>query len=978
MDSLIEDYVINRDRTLEIPKQLAGNVSNGSVKIVTIVEQLGKYLTSTEISKRALGTQLLSKILTNLNEYHLLVDEVYYLVMFYCDRLKDTPSVTPHVLEGLLSMVTHQKLSSKDVVNIIRSINRELHNQSLPQSDRKMVYMIYYTLLTNYISDVKLIGSEFVLCYIQAMDGEKDPRNLLIVFSSIPIITRQLDISVLTEELFEVISCYFPINFTPVPSTDFNSISKESLSLGLCNSLVSTPKFAELSIMLCLDKLSSDLHSSKLDSLLVLAAGFPVFGSKSLLPHMEVLWLSLMKEIFQPVGRNIEQEALNVLTSLSKALSSDDNLNQLLSLIHKDCGRHLCEPEFKLMKPAAMIVIAVAKGCIGASLAVIKQFLPLLTQQIIRETTMTSKQLIIEVVLNLIKTIKLHNSNDAGTCFAEHFKPLLPVLLSLLFNNSHTPLIIIVMATLSSLIELHYLPAEHVEECVKNFMTLASGHSEVPVRDEAVKSLGIISRYNQSIISDCVLPIVLELKDVPLCLDIIKSVSTTYNIITVTLTHLIKALEEGIDDKPEDYLVLISDAVHVIISASKSQSETVTFIHLNILPNIINLCVSASCSDVILDHLSSSIYHHMLSLDINTSIDYSNCVINSFITNDVSSYLNITSHLSVSPWQQRGLISILISILRSCFQESLEVNGIKLLTHLIQFVLSQLDSSFPSLYRGIACLSNKLPDNNEFIDVINQSYMNMWSVVSDPGYDNERRLLALHVILWMTKGLVVRSHILGINASTKLMSLYEDQVTSKYIPNGFHIILSDSDNTLTIDGHADIKLFYRQRLFGVCVPKLIDMFHSYNSSIVRESILTTLSHFMQLIPKQVLTPFLPKLFPLLMTSLDVSPVAGEDSLIISSVEALRSLVLESPDIINLHVATIISLLLKLAMTHPKMSVRAPCVKCINALCSLPPHLTYPHRVQVLNGLDVCLDDKKRLVRKEAVECRSKWYFLNTD
>jgi hypothetical protein len=37
-----------------------------------------------------------------------------------------------------------------------------------------------------------------------------------------------------------------------------------------------------------------------------------VLGSKFLQPHMEVIWLSLMKEIFQPVEQNIEQEALNV------------------------------------------------------------------------------------------------------------------------------------------------------------------------------------------------------------------------------------------------------------------------------------------------------------------------------------------------------------------------------------------------------------------------------------------------------------------------------------------------------------------------------------------------------------------------------------------------------------------------------------------------------------------------------------------
>ena len=39
---------------------------------------------------------------------------------------------------------------------------------------------------------VQAIGSEFVLGYIQAMDGERNPRNLLTVFTAVPTIIEQL------------------------------------------------------------------------------------------------------------------------------------------------------------------------------------------------------------------------------------------------------------------------------------------------------------------------------------------------------------------------------------------------------------------------------------------------------------------------------------------------------------------------------------------------------------------------------------------------------------------------------------------------------------------------------------------------------------------------------------------------------------------------------------------------------------------
>jgi DNA repair/transcription protein MET18/MMS19 len=57
------------------------------------------------------------------------------------------------------------------------------------------------------------LNPKFVFGYIQIMDGEQDPRNLLIAFRIIQLICFNLDISKDTEELFDVTFCYFPISF---------------------------------------------------------------------------------------------------------------------------------------------------------------------------------------------------------------------------------------------------------------------------------------------------------------------------------------------------------------------------------------------------------------------------------------------------------------------------------------------------------------------------------------------------------------------------------------------------------------------------------------------------------------------------------------------------------------------------------------------------------------------------------------------
>ena len=44
------------------------------------------------------------------------------------------------------------------------------------------------------LSDVKSMESDFVCGYIQTMDGEKDPRNLVLAFQSVTIIAQNFAI----------------------------------------------------------------------------------------------------------------------------------------------------------------------------------------------------------------------------------------------------------------------------------------------------------------------------------------------------------------------------------------------------------------------------------------------------------------------------------------------------------------------------------------------------------------------------------------------------------------------------------------------------------------------------------------------------------------------------------------------------------------------------------------------------------------
>lgn len=122
---------------------------------------------------------------------------------------------------------------------ITQAIFQDVHCQSQLQNDRRAIYKTLKNLLTFHLKgrenilkfysnllyinfecilneEIQVLGQDFVFGIIQAADQERDPRNLLLLFSIFPVVARYFTLEPFTEEFFEVFSCYFPIDFNPV------------------------------------------------------------------------------------------------------------------------------------------------------------------------------------------------------------------------------------------------------------------------------------------------------------------------------------------------------------------------------------------------------------------------------------------------------------------------------------------------------------------------------------------------------------------------------------------------------------------------------------------------------------------------------------------------------------------------------------------------------------------------------------------
>ena len=145
-----------------------------------------------------------------------------------------------------------------------------------------------------------------------------------------------------------------------------------------------------------------------------------------------------------------------------------------------------------------------------------------------------------------------------------------------------------------------------------------------------------------------------------------------------------------------------------------------------------------------------------------------------------------------------------------------------------------------------------------------------------------------------------------------------------------------------------------------------------HSLVTRSNYLVALSNIISNIPKEILLPELPSLLPLLLQSLNLpSPVLRANA-----INTLYVMVIESPEIISSHMETMIPILtnqITLSPANPP-KVRIAALRC---LAILPTHLNFTaiesFQKIVIRAIGGVLDDPKRVIRKEAVDCRHAWY-----
>ena len=202
-----------------------------------------------------------------------------------------------------------------------------VHVPSLVQADRQRSYELILALLDHpSASDpegpplgAELTPAEQLETIVAACDGEKDPRNVILVcdiWSTLPrafcgsadeASTEEPDgvptagprpsdehraaFAAAAEELYDVVAAYFPVSFRPPPNAPPGAITRERLAATLRGAMCASAAYAPWAAPHVLESLHPDKPPHVVeDAFAAAAACGSAFGARAMAPHLNAAW----------------------------------------------------------------------------------------------------------------------------------------------------------------------------------------------------------------------------------------------------------------------------------------------------------------------------------------------------------------------------------------------------------------------------------------------------------------------------------------------------------------------------------------------------------------------------------------------------------------------------------------------------------------------------------------------------------------
>ncbi|KAL1408286.1 hypothetical protein Q8F55_005092 [Vanrija albida] len=1030
---LVRTHVTSSD--LDPSGELVDGINAGAAQLLDVVKALGEYLTSTEDDVRLKGLTFLSNLIKKVNAAKINRPAARTLTNFYLAKLDDFDSLPP-ALDALLVLSKLPTFDDDTAVEVYREIVENVNMKAYTQSVRHQVYLLFDSFLTHHRDALKRMGPDFVSSFAKMVDGEKDPRNLMLLFQLDRVILLEFDVKAHIDDIFDITFCYFPITFRPPPNDPYG-ITADDLKNALRACMAASPYFAKAAIPLFLEKFITAAGPTLRDLLLTMAACFPVYGKEAVGERGEELWEVLKTEVFYSSSSSIESAALQALESLLRTLypSATDTPAGLAQIIIKQCLEGLKEPEKNQAAGSAKSLAAFIRASPSAGSFAYSQALPQLFRQFNNPALPSQRVPLLSSITTLLMAAKsvyaapgAERRQEQERSLEPFREPLFDVLREGLRTEGLKP------AAVRGSVSLAEIPGfwgrQEVEEIVQLMDDLLVNDSDEEIQRAVIDGLKTIAEKHADVVQSVTLPLLFhtlpeqapaennfdgreKYRSILSALSELCVLPSLFETLVVRITTKLDLLSStGADAERETTVAYAWDLLNTLRSVLEQKLADkhvdVARHYGQITPRLFGLVVSAALSRT--DSASPLFRDHRL-LVVVASIAEAlfweqpeekqskifETAHSAFETGDLSGIVFDAASARTAaprspfrpdaPSPEQDLIVLYTALVRGLNPKTplAFLSAPDLLTSKIQWAVHVARDQFQlnTVLDLITAFVNKRA--GDLGDSLGPILERIWMVdIQDTAQPFEIRRRGLLVYLHIAKALALLRNELAYAAVDRVIEILVlsnlDPVFVDEAARGFSVLAdAGKPKRKGQPNHLVVKLLYAQKLWSFILPKLIDG-EKEAEGAKRLVYLVAFASLLPLVPSTVLLSNLPTLLPLLLRSLSLPNPAQRANAIttLTSILETANSSTATDTLLHEHAESMVDGFLKSALREDGVETSGA-VRSV-ALAGLgvfPDSIRYETlrgaKSRVVRSLGLALDDPLRVVRREAVDTRAKWY-----
>jgi DNA repair/transcription protein MET18/MMS19 len=952
---------------------------------------LGPHLKCDEPKRRGRASLLIAEVLVRLSALPLSEEALGPIFEFLLARLGDTPSIESSLvgIRALFSAHHAPKLPACAASEVWQAVivGKEWDLSSLPQPCRRAGMDLVESILQCPRDDFRLGilqgGRETITSFLRAGEGEHDPRPLSHFLNIMTLLETGCDadaVKACSQEIFDGLSCYFPVSFNPPPN-DTRGVSSEVLEAALQKAMFASPFLAPHVLPMLAENVTVDISVHRTASIAALPGAFSAYGLAACREHVSMVGHVLWEGAVQ---WSEPEPVLGCIGQLARELPSDyRSWEHFQSALIDPALRELALNAGSLVgRRGSLVLAAISSSSVAGMRSVWSRAGDTLLAAHERAAHSSVRQAALHSIVTLLEAID-DEVDVTPSPIAPYASEIYRVLMAQLHDSVSSGL------KEGDGGEGSSDPAELQCLAIAGLCALAWRPPSPLLSQDEVRSM--MRRLTEVLLAG-------QGRDLP-----IGGAAGAYDAADVTATAALNALRVISTQRHELAPLLLKTAVtslcrslsalSIVGGATPGLKRALYSLQvLSSVPAAFSAASSAMLDCAITSGTQGPVAAAALEYLAKAVSGAVLASVKGFCVESLPALLDVIGKGCAS----KECTSSAVSITHTCVRVMDEAEQDALLLRLMR---DEIPAMYPIL---AAALGSSKSSSCAFVsrELLGPIFKTLQeralagdlacchciAAILNKSPNGEARHAALcavtqdlkvggvgavPLLLWSCRALAMRGEMTraGLDGGCSAISLLD--ILTSFVQAG-NVAAADSMSSLACEtevlcsvGNARTSPLWKQRLFAAAFSRL----QEDTNATAALAVLRLCSG----VPTSILQS---EISPIMLVIAMAIRDPSDDGLRLAALELLTSLSRAIPSAVLPHLNIFVPALLSVSAEGDRARIRAMAVDGLLSFASLPYTKLHPYKNTVTRGLIPALDDPKRSVRQAAVSCRNRWYVLD--